>query len=60
MPKFIITDRIPCWVNFRYEIEAESEAAARQGFIDGEATDRGYDVADSVDWVSGETIITAA
>lgn len=61
MPKFIISDRIPCWVTWKYEIEAETEEEAEGMFLDGDqGRELGHEIGDSLDYPPSETSIKPA
>lgn len=51
MAKFIIRDTMACYVTWNYEVEAESEDAARELWMEGRATALGETIGDSIDFL---------
>jgi len=60
MPQFRIKDTIPCYVTWTYTVEADSESAAREAFIDQDESIRPVglpDIGDCVDFLPQTTVI---
>ena len=53
MAKYIIRDVIPCWVTYLYEVEAESEADAKEKFMESPEC-IGHEVGDSIEFLNDE------
>lgn len=60
MPKFIVKDRMACWVTWSYEVEADDEDAALDAFCQGDHGEAGEpEIGDSVDMLDNElTVVT--
>lgn len=58
MPKFYILDRIPCFVTFVSEIEADSEEEALELWRDDCAVPIGHIVGTTMDYADAETTVT--
>lgn len=59
MPRYRITDKIPYYVTWTYEVDATSEADAQQAFIDGDAESVGLpEIGDCIDFAPQATTIT--
>lgn len=57
MSKFIIRDRVPCWVTWTYEIEADDEKTAINRYLDGDYDSEGHgepEIGDTIDAIDGE------
>jgi hypothetical protein len=58
MAKFLIKDRIACWVTYRYVVEGETEDEAQEKWMDG---DMGHELSplikDSIDFLDGSVDI---
>ena len=49
MAKYLITDRIPVWVDYYYIVEADSEEEAKQAYRAGDQGDeQGYELSENV------------
>ena len=57
MPKFVVTETLPCWVDFRHVVEAESEEDAKELFRSGESDSVNTDIGDVLDWVPPKPLI---
>lgn len=55
MPKYIVSQSIPCWVTWSYEIEAETEEDARNQYLDGDLGKAlGYKIGNNIEFIPDE------
>lgn len=57
MAKFKITETIACWVDFEYEVEANSAEEARKLYNDGQADFITEYIHDNVDFLESSVIV---
>ena len=60
MPKYTITDIVPCWVTWTYTVEADSEDEAVEKFSDDDFLDEGHGepiIGDSIDFIDNKVSV---
>ena len=60
MPKYTITDIVPCWVTWTYTVEADSEEEALEKYEDDDILDAGHgtpEIGESLSFIDEELMI---
>ena len=56
MPRYIVTDKVPCWVTYAYHVEADTSEEAIKAYHDGEgemvAPELGPEIGDTIGMIA--------
>ena len=61
MPRYIIKDRVPCWVTWTYHVIAEDEETALATYCQGDYEDEGHgepEIGDNIEMLDNELSAT--